>query len=463
MSPLLIGVLGVVLLMILLFMRMPIAVAMGVVGVLGMGMVVGFEAGLSILKTAPFAAIARYGFSVVPLFILMGSFCFHAGVSRDLYYTVNKWIGHFRGGLAMATVGACAGFAAVSGSSLATTATMGTVALPEMKKYKYSLELATGAIAAGGTLGILIPPSVVLVIYGILTEQSIAALFLAGFIPGILEAIFYIITISIVCRFNPEAGPAGPKTTFKEKIISLKDTWPIFTIFVIVIGGIYTGIFSPTEAAGIGAFSALLIALLKRKLARNNFIASLEDTMKSTAMIFTILIGAMVLGYFLTATRLPFELANVVSGLDLNRYIILGMILAVYVILGCIMIPMAMVILTIPIVFPLVTAQGFDPIWFGIITVRIFEIAQITPPVGMNVFVMKGVAPDIPMGTIYKGIIPFFIADIFHLILLIVFPQIALFLPSHRIYVDLDWFIPKLGEPEALFLKLKSLKINFKV
>ncbi len=430
MSPLLIGSLGVVLLMVLLFMRMPIAVAMGVVGVLGLGVVVGFEAGLSILKTAPFAAIARYGFSVIPLFILMGSFCFHAGVSRDLYYTVNKWIGHFRGGLAMATVGACAGFAAVSGSSLATVATMGTVALPEMKKYKYSPELATGAIAAGGTLGILIPPSVVLVIYGILTEQSIAALFLAGFIPGILEALFYIITISIVCRFNPKAGPAGPKTTFKEKIISLKDTWPIFTIFVIVIGGIYTGIFSPTEAAGIGAFSALLIALLKRKLARKNFISSLEDTMKSTAMIFTILIGAMVLGYFLTVTRLPFELAKVVSGLDLNRFIILGLILAVYVILGCIMIPMAMVILTIPIVFPLITAQGFDPIWFGIITVRIFEIAQITPPVGMNVFVMKGVAPDIPMGTIYKGIIPFFIADICHLILLIVFPQIALFLPN---------------------------------
>jgi len=430
MSPLLIGVLGVVLLMVLLFMRMPIAVAMGVVGVLGMGVVVGFEAGLSILKTAPFAAIARYGFSVVPLFILMGSFCFHAGVSRDLYFTVNKWIGHFRGGLAMATVGACAGFAAVSGSSLATAATMGTVALPEMKKYKYSPELATGAIAAGGTLGILIPPRVVLVIYGILTEQSIAALFLAGFIPGILEALFYIVAISIVCRFNPLAGPAGPKTTFKEKVISLKDTWPIFTLFVIVIGGIYTGIFSPTEAAGIGAFFALLIALFKRKLGGKSLFSSLEDTMKSTAMIFTILIGAMVLGYFLTATRLPFELANVVSGLDLNRFIILGLILAVYVILGCIMIPMAMVILTIPIVFPLVTAQGFDPIWFGIITVRIFEIAQITPPVGMNVFVMKGVAPDIPMGTIYKGIIPFFIADIFHLILLIVFPQIALFLPS---------------------------------
>ncbi|MBW2031575.1 MAG: TRAP transporter large permease [Deltaproteobacteria bacterium] len=430
MSPLTIGALGIVLLMIFLFMRMPIAVAMGVVGVMGMSVVVGVDAGLSVLKTAPFAAIAKYGFSVVPLFILMGNFCFHAGVSRDLYYTVNRWIGHFRGGLAMATVGACAGFAAVSGSSLATAATMGTVALPEMKKYKYSPELATGSISAGGTLGILIPPSVVLVIYGILTEQSIAALFLAGFIPGILEAIFYIIAISIVCRINPQAGPAGPKSSFSAKIISLKDTWPILTLFIIVIGGIYAGIFSPTEAAGIGAFFALIIAIVKRALDPRSFFASLEETMKSTAMIFTILIGAMVLGYFMTATRLPFELANVVSGLEVNRYIIFSLILIVYIILGCIMIPMAMVILTIPIVFPLVVAQGFDPIWFGIITVRIFEIAQITPPVGMNVFVISGVAGDVPMGTIYKGIIPFLIADICHLILLIAFPQIALFLPG---------------------------------
>ncbi|MBW2065686.1 MAG: TRAP transporter large permease [Deltaproteobacteria bacterium] len=430
MSSLLIGIFGIVLLMIFLFMRMPIAVAMGVVGVLGMSFLVGPEAGLSILKTAPFAAIAKYGFSVVPLFILMGNFCFHAGVSRDLYFAVNKWLGHFRGGLAMATVGACAGFAAVSGSSLATAATMGTVALPEMKKYNYSPTLATGAISAGGTLGILIPPSVVLVIYGILTEQSIAALFLAGFIPGLLEALFYMITISIVCRINPEAGPAGPKSTLREKILSLKDPWPILALFIIVMGGIYAGIFSPTEAAGIGSFCAFVIALLRRKLSFHSFFLSLEDTMKATAMIFTILIGAMVLGYFMTTTRLPFELANIVSGLNVSRYVILGSILGVYIMLGCVMIPMAMVILTIPIVFPLIVSQNFDPIWFGIITVRIFEIAQITPPVGMNVFVMKGVANDIPMGTIYRGIIPFFIADLVHLTLLILFPKIALFIPS---------------------------------
>lgn len=430
MSPLIIGVVGFILLVVLIFMRMPIAVAMGAIGVVGMAYILGPHAGLNLLKTAPYASIARYGFSVVPLFILMGNFCFHAGVSRDLYYTVNKWLGQFRGGLAMATVAACAGFAAVSGSSLATAATMGTVALPEMKKYKYDPALATGAIAAGGTLGILIPPSVVLVIYGILTEQSIGKLFLAGFIPGILEAFFYIITISIICKRNPLLGPSGARTSLREKVVSLKDTWMILVLFLVVIGGIYMGIFSPSEAAGIGAGGALGLALLRRRLSRQGFTASLLETVKATSMIFTILIGAMLLGYFMAVTRLPFELAGVVGGLEVNRYIILGAILAVYIFLGCMMIPMAMIILTIPIVFPLVIDQGFDPIWFGIITVRIFEIAQITPPVGMNVFVISGVAKDVPMGTIYRGIIPFLIADIFHLTLLVAFPQLALFLPN---------------------------------
>lgn len=430
MSPLIVGVIGFILLVLLIFMRMPIAVAMGAIGVVGMAYILGPHAGLNLLKTAPYASIARYGFSVVPLFILMGNFCFHAGVSRDLYYTVNKWLGQFRGGLAMATVAACAGFAAVSGSSLATAATMGTVALPEMKKYKYDPALATGAIAAGGTLGILIPPSVVLVIYGILTEQSIGKLFLAGFIPGILEAFFYIITISIICKRNPLLGPSGARTSLREKVVSLKDTWMILVLFLVVIGGIYMGIFSPSEAAGIGAGGALGLALLRRRLSRQGFTASLLETVKATSMIFTILIGAMLLGYFMAVTRLPFELAGVVGGLEVNRYIILGAILAVYIFLGCMMIPMAMIILTIPIVFPLVIDQGFDPIWFGIITVRIFEIAQITPPVGMNVFVISGVAKDVPMGTIYRGIIPFLIADIFHLTLLVAFPQLALFLPN---------------------------------
>lgn len=423
-----IGFIGFGLLMILIFLRMPITVAMGTVGVLGMAYMSGFNAGINLLKTVPYATIANYSFIVVPLFILMGNFCFHAGVSNDLYRTVRTWLGQLRGGLAMATVGACAGFAAVSGSSMATAATMGTVALPEMKKYKYDSALATGAISAGGTIGILIPPSVVLVIYGILTELSIGDLFIAGFVPGILEAFFYIATIYILCRRNPALGPAGPRTTFSEKIVSLKDTWMIIVLFLLVIGGIYLGVFSPSEAAGIGASGALVLALLRKRLKWKGFTSSLTDTLKTSAMIFTILMSAMIFGYFLSVTRLPFELASAVSELEVNRYFILGAILFVYIVLGCMMVPMAMLILTIPIVFPLILEQGFDPIWFGIITVRIFEIAQITPPVGINVFVIKGVAKDVAMSTIYKGIIPFFIADLIHLIILIMFPQIALFL-----------------------------------
>ena len=430
MSPLTLGLIGFIVLLLLLILRMPIAVAMGVLGVLGMGYVAGWDAGLNLLRTVPYAAVSNYGFSVVPLFILMGNFCFHAGVSRDLYYTVYKWLGQFRGGLAMATIGACAGFAAVSGSSLATAATMGTVALPEMKKYKYDPALATGAITAGGTLGILIPPSVVLVVYGILTEVSIGKLFLAGFIPGVLEAAFYIVTIYIICKRNPLLGPAGARTGLKEKVVALKDTWMILVLFLVVIGGIYMGVFSPTEAAGVGASGALVLTLSRRRLSSQGFTSSLRETVKTTAMIFTILIGALLFGYFLAVTRIPFELASMASGLAVNRYIILGAVLAVYILLGCLMIPMAMIILTIPIVFPLIIALGFDPIWFGVITVRIFEIAQITPPVGMNVFIIRGVAKDIPMGTIYRGIAPFLVADICHLTLLVVFPQLVLFLPS---------------------------------
>jgi tripartite ATP-independent transporter DctM subunit len=425
-----VGFIGFFLLMLLIFLRMPIAVAMGAIGVLGMSYMISLQAGLNLLKTVPYGTIANYGFSVVPLFILMGNFCFRAGVSKDLYDSVSKWLGQLRGGVAMATVGACAGFAAVSGSSMATAATMGTVALPEMRKLNYDPSLATGAISAGGTIGILIPPSIVLVIYGILTEQSIGELFIAGFIPGILEALFYIFTIFFLCKRNPLLGPAGPRTTFKQKVLSLKGTWMIIALFIIVIGGIYLGVFSPSEAAGVGASGALILALLRRRMTWKGFTESLTDTLKTAAMIFTILVGAMIFGYFLSVTRLPFELASSVAELAVNRYIILGVILLVYVALGCMMVPMAMMILTIPIVFPLILDQGFSPIWFGIITVRIFEIAQITPPVGMNVFIIKGVAGDVSLGTVYKGIIPFFIADMVHLLLLIIFPQIALFLPS---------------------------------
>jgi C4-dicarboxylate transporter DctM subunit len=430
MTPLTIGYIGIGLLVVLLFSGIHIGVVMGAVGFLGIACISGWAAGLIVLKTVPFTTFANYSMSVVPLFILMGGFCFYAGISKELYDTVHKWLGHLRGGLAMATVGACAAFAAVSGSSLATAATMGTVALPEMRRYKYDPALAAGCIAAGGSIGILIPPSVPLIIYGILANQSIGKLFIAGIIPGVLEAIFYIITIYILCRLNPARGPSGSKAGFMEKITSLKATWGVLLLFIIVIGGIYFGIFSPTEAAGVGACGACIFAMVRRRLGWPNFKASVVGTVKTTSMIFVIFLGAMILGYFLAVTRLPFELADFVGGLPVNRYVILGLILAVYFVLGCIMDSLAMILLTVPIFYPLITALGFDPIWFGIIIVRAAEIGLITPPVGLNVFVISGITKDIPMYTIFKGIIPFIIADICHVILLVTVPQVATFLPG---------------------------------
>ena len=330
----------------------------------------------------------------------------------------------------MATVGACASFAAVSGSSVATTATMGMVALPEMKRYKYDPGLAAGSIAAGGSIGILIPPSVILVLYGILTEQSIGKLFAAGFIPGVLEALFYMATIYILCKRNPLLGPKGERADFKQRIRSLKATWGVVVMFVVVIGGIYMGVFTPTEAAGAGAFGALIFALGRRKLNWKTFRDSLEETSKTTAMVFLILIGAALLGYFLAVTRLPFELSTFVSELDVNRYIILGMIILLYLILGAIMSSLAMIVLTVPIIFPVIETLGFDPIWFGILIVRVVEIGQITPPVGINVYVLKGVAKDLTLQGIFRGVLPFLVADICHVALLIAVPQIATFLPD---------------------------------
>jgi C4-dicarboxylate transporter DctM subunit len=430
MTPLTIGYIGIALLIVLLFSGIHIGVVMGAIGFLGIACISGWAAGLIVLKTVPFTTFANYSMSVVPLFILMGGFCFYAGISKELYDTVHKWLGHLRGGLAMATVGACAAFAAVSGSSLATAATMGTVALPEMRRYRYDPSLAAGCIAAGGSIGILIPPSVPLIIYGILANESIGKLFMAGIIPGVLEAIFYIITIYILCRLEPAKGPSGSRTGFMEKVTSLKATWGVLLLFIIVIGGIYVGIFSPTEAAGVGACGACIFAMVRRRLDWQNFKASVVGTVKTTSMIFVIFLGAMILGYFLAVTRLPFELAEFVGGLPVNRYVILALILVVYFMLGCIMDSLAMILLTVPIFYPLITALGFDPIWFGIIIVRAAEIGLITPPVGLNVFVISGITKDIPMYTIFKGIIPFIIADICHVILLVTVPQVATFLPG---------------------------------
>jgi len=429
-TPMTVGIIGICILLVLLFSRMPIGFVMGLVGFAGFTYLSGFDGGLGVLRTVVYSTFADYNLSVIPLFILMGSFCFFAGLSKDLYDTVHSWLGQLRGGLAMATVGACAGFAAISGSSLATAATMGTVALPEMKRYKYDDRLATGAVAAGGTIGILIPPSVILILYGIITEQSIGKLFLAGFIPGVLEAVFYMVTIYLLCKSNPIMGPPGPRTSILGKIASLKTTWVVFALFILVIGGIYLGVFSPTEAAGVGAFGAFIFGLARKRLGWQAFKNSLVDTGKTTAMIFIIILGAMILGYFLAVSRIPFVLADNVGALMVNRYVILVLILLVYLFLGCVMDSMAIMLLITPIFFPLAMSLGFNPIWFGILITRVTEIGLITPPVGLNVYIIRGVAKDVPMQTIFRGIIPFIIADVAHVALLIALPQLSLFLPG---------------------------------
>lgn len=430
MTPLNVGLIGIVILLALIFTRMPIAFVMALVGFAGFAYLRGLNPALALLGSVPYRTFANYDLCAAPLFILMGYLCFFAGISTDLYDTVHRWIGHLRGGLAMATVCACAAFAAISGSSMATAVTMGTVALPEMKRYKYDPALATGVIAAGGTIGVLIPPSIGLILYGVITEQSIGRLFLAGFIPGVLEAVFYIITIFILCRWNPSLGPPGPRTSLTEKVKSLQKTWIVLALFLLVIGGIYFGVFSPTEAGGVGAFGAFLFAVGKRRLNWQTFQSSILDTVKIGAMCITILAGATILTDFMAVSRLPSELGFIISGLPVSRYIIIVVILFFYLMLGCFMDPISMILLTMPIFFPLILALDFNPIWFGILVTRMGEMGCITPPVGINVFIIKGVAKDVPMYTIFRGIIPFLIADICHVALLVAVPSLALFLPN---------------------------------
>ncbi|MBN1376505.1 MAG: TRAP transporter large permease subunit [Dehalococcoidia bacterium] len=430
MEPITIGFIGIIILFIVLMLRMPIGFGMALVGFVGFWYLSNFDAAVSMIKLVPFRTFSSYDLSVIPLFVLMGELCFFSGLSKALYDTVHNWLGHLPGGLAMATVGACAGFAAISGSSMATAATMGTVALPEMKRYKYDDGLATGCVAAGGTIGILIPPSVIMIVYGVITEQSIGKLFLAGFLPGILQAILYMAVIFIICKKNPLAGPRGPQTTFIEKIVSLKETWVVAFLFVLVIGGIYGGLFSPTEAAGVGAFGAFVFALARKRLTWKSLKESLSVTGKTTAMIFTVILGAMILGYFLAKSRLPFELASMIAALPISKNAILALVLFIYLALGCIMDSMAIVLLITPIFFPLIQQLGFDPILFGILVTRVTEVGLITPPVGLNVYVIAGIAKDVPMNTIFKGIGSFLIADIVHIALLASIPAITLFLPT---------------------------------
>lgn len=429
MDPFIVGIIGIAVLLVLLFSGLSIGVAMGLVGFVGFASLVGFGPALGIIKQVPYSTFANYDLSVIPLFILMGSFAFAAGMSEDLFNAVYKWLGHFRGGVAQATIVACACFAAISGSSLATAATLGAVALPEMRKYKYDDGLATGAIAAGGSIGILIPPSVILIIYGIITEQSIGKLFLAGFIPGIMEMFFYLFTIWYLTYFKPHHGPKGPKTTFEEKIIALKNTWEVVVLFIVVIGGIYRGWFTPTEAAGIGAFGTFFFALVKGRLNWTVFKDSIVNTCRTSGMLFMIILGAMIFGYFLSVSQVPSNLANTVANLPVNRYVILIIILIITLALGCVMDSMAIVLLTIPVFYPMILDMDFNPIWFGILVVRVTEMGLITPPVGLNVFIIKGIS-GVPIGTIFRGVFPHLVADAIQVGFLIAIPQIVLFLPN---------------------------------
>ncbi|MCP4296617.1 MAG: TRAP transporter large permease, partial [Proteobacteria bacterium] len=390
-----IGVFGLAVLLLLIFLGMQVGIAMTIVGFVGFGYLNDWESALSILGGYPYDYSASYTFSMIPLFILMGQFAFYSGLSEELYKAGQVCLGHLRGGLGQATILGCAGFSAITGSSLATSATMGIVALPEMRKYKYSDNLAIGTIASGGTLGILIPPSSGFVIYGLITEQSIGKLFVAGFLPGALLTSLFMLTVLLVTTFYPEQGPPGARTTLREKINAFSNTWGILTLFTVVIGGIYTGIFTPTESAGVGALGTFLIAYFRGQLGYKEIRSSLLDTIKTSSMIFMILVGAHIFNPFLAISSLPTELVEIVTNSNWSPHQVLFSVLFVLLILGCFLEGFAMLVLTVPVIFPVITALGFGPIWFGVILVIVLEMGLITPPVGMNVFVLKGVAPDI--------------------------------------------------------------------
>jgi C4-dicarboxylate transporter DctM subunit len=430
MNPVTLGIIGIFFLFLLLALRMQIGFSMAVVGFLGYALLGSLKPSFTVLGFEPFKMGVQYSLTVIPLFILMGQFANYSKMGSEIYQTVYRWVGFLPGGLSMATVVACGGFAAISGSSLAAAATMGMVALPEMKRFKYDDALATGCIAAGGTLGILIPPSTVMIIYAILTEQPIETLFIAGILPGLLLCGLFVLTVYFLATINPTLGPPGPKFTLKERVFSLKDTWSMLTLFFIVIGGLYTGWFTPTEAAGVGAFGALVITLVKRRLTWSNLTGALAQTTGTTAMVFLILIGAHIFGYFLTLSEIPEQLSILATGAGLNRYVILSIIILMYIVLGCFMEGLAIMVLTIPIIYPMVLDMGFDPIWFGVMITLVMEMSLITPPVGINVFIISGISKDVPMYTIFRGILPFWFAILACIIILMIFPQIALFLPN---------------------------------
>lgn len=421
---------GLVVLLAFIMAGVPIAFAMALVGTGGLVLLLGPRGALSIVGQTLFDTGLSYTLSVVPLFILMGNFVTRAGLSDKLYAACYSWLGARRGGLPMATAMACGGFSAVCGSSLATAATIGKVALPSMRQYGTADSLAAGVIAAGGTLGILIPPSVILVIYGVTTSQDIGALFIAGIIPGLLGVLGYMMAVRMTCWINPDAGPRGPTTTLHEKLVATKGVAGVLALFILVIGGIYAGIFTATEAAGIGAFGAFLIALFSGRLTLRGLGEALTETAATTTMMFAILAGALIFASFVNIAGLPKALTGFLEAADLAPFWVLASILLVYLVLGMVLESLSMILLTVPIFAPIVAGLGYDLIWFGILVVVMTEISLITPPVGLNVFVLKSVMPDVPLGTIFKGVVPFILADVARVALILTIPGLALWLPS---------------------------------
>jgi tripartite ATP-independent transporter DctM subunit len=430
-----VAMIGFVMLFALMLLRVPVGMAMGLVGVAGFGFIVGGAPALKLIGQTSMRTVTDYNFGVIPMFLLMGAFVSNSGMSRELFRAANGFVGHRRGGLGIATIAACGGFAAISGSSVATAATFSAVAYPEMRRYGYPQSFATGVIAAGGTLGAMLPPSTVLAVYGIITEQDIGKLFFAGIVPGLLAIVMYMGTIALLSVLRPKFLPAGPRTPWRERIAGLADVWATLVLFIFVIGGLY-GLpflprFTPTEAGGVGAAGAFLIGVLRGRLTRADIRKSLLQATRTAAAVFTVLIGALLFGYFLTITQTPQKVTEFLTGLGIGRYGVLALIMLMYLVLGCLMDAMAMIILTVPIIFPVVTALGFDPIWFGVIIVMTVELGLIHPPVGMNVFVIKSVIPDVTFSTIFIGVLPFILTDLVRLVILISFPILALWLPSH--------------------------------
>ena len=428
MDVMLIGMLGVVLLLVLLVIGVPIGFAMAFTGIVGLWIVEGAAPAMAHAALVPWEHGRDFIFVAIPLFVLMGQLFYHAGLASDLYRGLRAWVGRVPGGLAISSVFACGGFGAVTGSSIATVATMGTIVMPEMRRYDYDSRMATGALAASGTLGILIPPSLIFIFYGVMTETSIGALFIAGIVPGAVTALMFASIIFVRCLFYPSLGPKGPRSTGRERFTALGRLGPVAGLFVLIIGGIYAGIFTPTEAAGIGCAGVLAMALIRRKLDLATIVAAMRGSALISAMIFTIIVGGYVVARFLAVTGLTDMLVNLIIAADLGRIGFLVMLVALYFVLGAMLDVFGMLVLTIPFIFPVVGELGIDPIWFGVFVVVMAELALITPPIGANVFVMRRVAPDVPMEDIFRGVLPFVVGELAVLALLILYPELALWL-----------------------------------